>query len=84
VEAVAVTKVLNFFSSLVATAVFAAQGLIDWKLGVGLSAAALGGGLVGAALAQRIGNIWLRRVFLAAVIALAVKTLLYDAVWTTF
>jgi uncharacterized membrane protein YfcA len=80
VEAVAITKVLNCFSSFVAAAVFAAQGLIDWNLGVILSAAAFAGGLVGATLAQRIGNVWLRRVFLAAVIALAVKTLLLDVV----
>jgi uncharacterized membrane protein YfcA len=84
VEAVAVTKVLNFFSSLVAAAVYAGQGLIDWNLGVILSAAAFAGGLVGAVLAQRISNVWLRRVFLAAVVALAVKALLYDVVWTAF
>ena len=34
IEAVAVTKVLNLFSSLVATAVFAVRGLIDWRLGL--------------------------------------------------
>jgi uncharacterized membrane protein YfcA len=78
VEAVAVTKVLNFFSSLVAAFVFAALGLIDWNLGVFLSAAAFAGGVVGAALAERISNVWLRRVFLTAVVALAVKTLLFD------
>jgi len=84
VEAVAVTKVLNFFSSLVATAIFAGQGLIDWNLGIVLSAMAFAGGLVGAALAQKISNVWLRRIFLTAVIVLAGKTLLYDVVWTAF
>lgn len=34
IEAVAVTKVLNVFSSSVATVVFAVQGLIDWRLGL--------------------------------------------------
>jgi uncharacterized membrane protein YfcA len=81
VEAVAVTKVLNFFSSSVAAAVFAGQGLIDWNLGLILSMAAFAGGLIGAALAQRTSNRWLRRIFLTAVIALAAKTLLYDVMW---
>jgi uncharacterized membrane protein YfcA len=82
IEAVAITKILNFFSSFVAAAVFAAQGLIDWNLGVVLSGAGLAGGFLGAVLAQRVGNVWLRRVFLAAVIALALKALLLDAAWS--
>ena len=32
IEAVALTKVLNIFSSLVATLVFALKGLVDWRL----------------------------------------------------
>jgi uncharacterized membrane protein YfcA len=79
-EAVAVTKILNILSSFVASAVFAVQGLIDWKLAFILGGAAFAGGLVGAALAQKISNVWLRRVFLAVVIALALKTLLLDIV----
>jgi hypothetical protein len=35
-EAIAVTKVLNVFSSLVATLIFAKQGLINWGLGLSL------------------------------------------------
>jgi uncharacterized protein len=75
--ATAVTKVLNLFSSLVATAVFAARGLIDWKLGLVLGAASFGG----AAVARNLSNRLLRRVFLVAVLTLAVKTLLYDVSW---
>ncbi len=80
-EAVALTKVLNLFSSVVATAVFAREGIIDWKLGVVLSAVSFAGAVVGAATAQRMSNMWLRRVFLAAVILLALKTLLLDVRW---
>ena len=76
-EAVATTKVLNVGSSLVATAVFAAQGLVDWRLGALLGAVSFAGGLVGGLAARRMGNLWLRRVFLAAVIVLAVKTLFW-------
>ncbi len=81
IEAVAATKVLNLFSSLVATAVFAMRGLIDWKLGVILSAVSFVGGAAGAALARNLTNRTLRRVFLVTVLALAAKTLLRDVTW---
>ena len=82
-EAVAVTKVLNLFSSLVATAIFAREGIIDWNLGLMLGVVSFGGAVVGAAVAQRMSNVWLRRVFLIAVVALAIMTLLVDVAWAT-
>jgi uncharacterized membrane protein YfcA len=75
IEAVAVTKLLNAASSLVATAIFAWEGLIDWKLGIVLGVVSFSGAVLGAVLARRMSNVWLRRVFLAAVIILALKTL---------
>jgi uncharacterized membrane protein YfcA len=84
VEAVAVTKVLNFFSSLIATVVFAWQSLIDWKLGLLLGAVSFAGAILGAAQARKMSNVWLRRIFLTAVIILALKTLLVDVTWPTY
>jgi uncharacterized protein len=81
IEAVAVTKVLNVCSSSVATAVFAVQGLIDWRLGLILGLASFIGATVGAMLARQMSNALLRRIFLVAVIALAVKTLVSDLPW---
>jgi uncharacterized protein len=52
-QALAVTKVLNVFSSLVATSLFALRGMIDWKLGAILSLAAFSGALVGALFARK-------------------------------
>ena len=75
IEAVAVTKLLNAASSLVATAVFAREGLIDWKLGVALGVVSFAGGGLGAGLATRLSNVWLRRVFISAVFLLALVTL---------
>jgi uncharacterized protein len=75
-ESVAVTKVLNMFSSLIATAIFAVRGLIDWKLGLSLSLVSFVGAASGAVIARNLSNTLLRRIFLVAVIALAVKTLL--------
>jgi len=83
IEAVAVTKPLNDASSLVATAIFAWEGLIDWKLGIALGVVSFSGAILGAVLARRMGNVWLRRLYLAAVIILALKTLLYDVAWPT-
>jgi uncharacterized membrane protein YfcA len=77
-EAVAVTKVLNVASSLVATVVFAARGLIDWRLGLTLSLVSFAGAVLGAAVARRLSNALLRQVFLVTVIVLAAKTLAYD------
>jgi uncharacterized membrane protein YfcA len=84
VEAVAVTKVLNILSSLVATAVFAHQGLIDWNLGLLLSLVSFAGAVVGAVLARRLSNLWLRRIFLTAVVALAFKLLFSGVVRAGF
>jgi uncharacterized protein len=81
IESVAITKVLNLFSSLVATAVFAMRGLIDWRLGLILGAVSFAGAVAGAALARNLSNHALRRIFLVAVLALAAKTLLYDVRW---
>ena len=64
-----------------ATAVFAVRGLIDWKLGLILSAVSFAGAAAGAALARNLSNHTLRRIFLVAVLALAAKTLLYDVRW---
>jgi uncharacterized membrane protein YfcA len=81
IEAVALTKILNMFSSLVATLVFAREGLVDWRLDLILSVASFAGGLVGAILAKRVSNLWLRRIFVVAVVVMALKTLLLDVPW---
>jgi len=74
-EAVATTKVVNIFSSLVATAVFVWQGLVDYKLGIILSVTMFVGAYVGAHYASKMNDVWLRRIFIAAVLLLAIKTL---------
>jgi uncharacterized membrane protein YfcA len=74
-EAIASTKVINIFSSLIATAVFMWQGLVDYRLGIFLSVAMFAGAYAGAHFATKMNDIWLRRIFIAAVILLAVKTL---------
>lgn len=76
-EAVASTKLINVFSSAIATAVFMWQGLVDYKLGVMIGVAMFAGAYVGAHYATKLNDVWLRRIFLTTVLLLAAKTL-YD------
>jgi uncharacterized membrane protein YfcA len=74
-EAVASTKVINIFSSGIATAIFLWQGLVDYTLGITLSITMFIGAYVGAHYASKMNDVWLRRIFIVAVVLLAVKTL---------
>jgi len=76
-EAVASTKLINVFSSGVATIVFMWQGLVDYRLGLILGLTMFVGAYVGAHYATKLNDIWLRRVFLGVVFLLAIKTI-YD------
>jgi uncharacterized protein len=78
VEAVSTTKLINIFSSLVATLLFLSRGLIDYRLGIILSVAMFLGASMGGCIVLKMSNVWLRRVFLTAVVILALKILLYD------
>ena len=76
-EAVANTKFINVISSLVATIVFIWQGLVDYRLGLVIGATMFAGAYAGAHYVTKLNEVWIRRIFLAAVILLAFKTL-YD------
>jgi uncharacterized protein len=75
-QAVATTKVINVFSSGVATLVFIWRGIVDLRLGIVLGVSMFLGALLGARIALLLSTIWLRRIFIAEVLGLAVKLLL--------
>ncbi len=75
VESIAGTKLINVFSSGIATLIFASQGLIDYRIGLILAATMFLGAYMGARIAVRIREVWLKRIFLASVVFLAFKTL---------
>jgi uncharacterized membrane protein YfcA len=75
-EAVAITKVLNIFSCIVATLIFITQGLVDYQLGIILGVTMFFGALLGAKIVTKMSNLWLRRIFLVVVVFLAVRNLL--------
>jgi uncharacterized membrane protein YfcA len=76
-ESVGSTKLVNVFSSAVATVVFMWQGLVDYSLGAILAVTMFAGAYVGAHYASKMNEDWLKRIFLATVVLLAIKTL-YD------
>ena len=74
-ESVAATKLINVFSSGIATLIFMWQGLVDYQLGIFLAIAMFAGAFVGAHYASTMNERWLRRIFVATVFILAVKML---------
>lgn len=74
-QSIAATKLINAFSSLVATAIFAWEHLIDFKLAIILGIVMFLGGLLGGKIALRLHPKWLRLIFLIAVMALALRML---------
>ncbi|MEO8074070.1 MAG: sulfite exporter TauE/SafE family protein [Acidobacteriota bacterium] len=75
-ESVASTKLINVFSSAIATLIFMWQGLIDYKLGAILAVTMFIGAYIGAHTVTKLSDVWLKRIFIAVVLILAVKTLL--------
>jgi hypothetical protein len=72
-QAVATTKIINVFSSAVATLVFVGHGIVDPKLGAVLGVSMFSGALLGGRVALLLSSNWLRRIFLVAVCGLAIK-----------
>jgi uncharacterized protein len=75
-ESVASTKLINVFSSAIATIIFMWQGLIDYKLGAILAVTMFIGAYIGAHTVTKLSDIWLKRIFISVVLILAIKTLL--------
>ena len=76
-ESVGSTKLVNVFSSSIATLVFMWQRLVDYKLGAILAVTMFIGAYIGAHYAVKMNEAWLRRIFLSTVVLLALKTI-YD------
>lgn len=72
-NALKVAVVLSF--TPFALAVFALEGLVDWRLGTALAAGNLVGGQMGVHLTVLKGQAWVRRVVVAAVVVFALRLL---------
>lgn len=74
-ESVASTKLINIFSSAIATLIFMWQGLVDYKLGFILAVTMFIGAYIGAHTVTKLSDVWLKRIFIGAVLILALKTI---------
>ncbi len=74
-ESVASTKLINIFSSAIATLIFMWQGLVDYKLGFILAVTMFVGAYIGAHTVTKLSDRLLKRIFIGAVLILALKTL---------
>jgi uncharacterized membrane protein YfcA len=72
-RATADAKVVNFGSNVAAVAFFASRGAILWKVALPMAGAQLVGGFLGAHLAVRRGDRFIRAVVVMVVLALVVK-----------
>ncbi|MBZ9698792.1 TSUP family transporter [Mesorhizobium sp. CO1-1-9] len=74
-KATAHTKLLNFASNIGGFIIFAAVGVISWKIGLMMGVAQFIGARVGASLAMRIGAKLIKPLLVIVCVALAVKLL---------
>ena len=66
-------KVVNFASNLAGLIVFASHGVVVWAVALPMAAAQLAAGTLGAHLAVRRGDVFVRRILLVVVFALVLK-----------
>lgn len=74
-KATAHTKLLNFASNIGGFIVFAAVGVVDWKIGLMMGVAQFLGARLGASLAIKIGAKLIKPLLVIVCVALAVKLL---------
>ncbi len=74
-EAVASTKLINVFSSSIASLIFMWQGLVDYRLGAILAVTMFVAAFAGASIVTKLSDVWLKRIFLLTVLILAIKTI---------
>jgi hypothetical protein len=72
-EASANAKVVNFASNLAALVLFVFRGTVLWKVSLPMAAGQLIGGAIGAQLAVKRGDLLVKRVVLAVVVALVAR-----------
>lgn len=75
IQAIATTKLINVFSSLIATLIFTLHGVVDYQLGLILGLAMFIGGIIGGRISLKLSNVWLQRIYLTVVAILAFITL---------
>jgi uncharacterized protein len=73
-QAIATTKLINVFSSSIATLIFIKYGIVDYQLGIILGLTMFVGGIIGGQITLKLSNVWLQRIYLTVVALLAMIT----------
>ena len=77
-KAVATAKPVVLLVNIIALSIFISKGLVDFSIGIPLLIASIIGSVIGSEISVKVGNIWVRRVFIVIVLALALKLLLFQ------
>ena len=72
-ESAATVKIAMLFVTIVAALIFAINGAVDYYLASSMFAGGFIGSYIGAHYSDRIGNVWIRRLFIAVVLIMVTK-----------
>ena len=78
IQSAATQKIGSIFMTVSASIVFALNNAIDYYLGLAMLTGCLVGSYLGAHYAERIGNVWVKRIFTAFIIIAVIKLILSD------
>lgn len=78
IQAAATQKVSSLMMTLSAASVFAWHGAIDYYLGAAMLIGCLAGSTLGVHYAERLGNVWIKRLFIGFMVVVLVKLILGD------
>ena len=73
VDTAASIKIATILTTSMAATVFAAHGQVHYPLGAAMLAGCLIGSYLGAHYSDRIGNVWIKRIFLAFLFIMVIK-----------
>ena len=74
-ESTATRKIPTLISSVVTTCIFLFAGLVRFRLGISLFMGNMVGSYLGAHFSDKIGNVWIRRLFVSVVLLMVGKLL---------
>jgi len=72
-QSVGTSNLAMGLSSLLAVIIFMVSGAVDFVVGTAMAVCMAGGAWIGAHWSIRVGNVWVKRVFTAVILILAVK-----------
>ncbi|MCK4823257.1 sulfite exporter TauE/SafE family protein, partial [bacterium] len=75
-ESAATRKTVTLLPSLLATTIFAFAGVIIYSLGIALFMGNFIGSYIGVHYSDRIGNVWIKRLFFGIVLIMALKLII--------